>query len=210
MNTNQFIYNKNLGWYAYNEYNILLEYGQNAPTLLLNDVATKIHEWLNSLKNSISLSDENKKEKFNMISKAYLKIGMSSFIKGVIDFLRNLYNVEKLDEKIDNNKNVVAFENLLYDLELGQFRKIRHDDFIIKNTKYSINIKSNPKMRERINKLLYSIFENEGVITFWKMSTALSIFGKSYESLYIHTGSGRNGKGVLSTLLKEILGNFFL
>ena len=210
MNTNQFIYNKNLGWYAYNEYNILLEYGQNAPTLLLNDVASKIHDWLNSLKNSINLADEAKTEKFKMITKAYTKIGMSSFIKGCIDFLKNLYNVEKLDEKIDNNKNVVAFENLLYDLEMGKFRNIRREDYIIKNTKYSINIKSNPKIRERINKLLYSIFENEGVITFWKMSTALSIFGKSFESLYIHTGTGRNGKGVLSTILKAILGDYFL
>lgn len=210
MNPNQFIYNKNLGWYAYNEYNILLEYEQNAPTLLLNDVASKIHEWLNTLKNSINLADENKSEKFKMIAKAYTKIGMSSFIKGCIDFLKNLYNVEKLDEKIDANKNVLAFENLLYDLEIGNFRKIRHNDYIILNTKYSINIKSNPKTRERINKLLYSIFENEGVITFWKISTALSIFGKSFESLNIHTGTGRNGKGVLSTVLKGALGDYFL
>jgi putative DNA primase/helicase len=199
-----------LGWYAYNEYNILLEYGQNAPTLLLNDIASKIHEWLNSLKNSINLADENKTEKFKMIMKAYTKIGMSSFIKGCIDFLRNLYNVEKLDEKIDANKNILSFENLLYDLEIGNFRKIRHNDYIIKNTKYNINIKSNSKIRERINKLLYSIFENDGVITFWKISTALSIFGKSFESLYIHTGTGRNGKGVLTTLLKALLGDYFL
>ena len=119
-----------------------------------------------------------------MISKAYLKIGMSSFIKGCIDFLKSLYNVENLDENIDANKNVLAFENLLYELEIGQFRKIRTNDYIIKNTKYEINIKSNPKIRERINKLLYSIFENEGVLTFWKLTTALSMFGKSL-SLYI-------------------------
>lgn len=210
MNPNQFIYNKNLGWYVYNEYNILLQYDKEYPTLLLNDVASKIHEWLNSLKNSINLADENKTEKFKMITKAYTKIGMSSFIKGCIDFLKNLYNVENLDEKIDANKNVLAFENLLYDLEIGNFRKIRHNDFIKMNTKYSINIKSNTKIREIINKLLYSIFENEGVITFWKMSTSLSIFGKSFESLYIHTGTGRNGKGVLSTLLKAALGQYFL
>ena len=210
MNPKQFIYNKNLGWYAYNDNNILLEYGQNSPTLLLNDISSKIHEWLNNLKNSISLADEAKSEKFKMISKAYNKIGMSSFIKGTIDFLKNLYNVEKLEDKIDANKNIIAFENFVYDLEFGDFREIRHEDYIIKNTKYSINKKSNPKIRERINKLLYSIFENEGVINFWKISTALSIFGRSFESLFIHTGRGRNGKGVLSTLLKSLLGDYFL
>jgi hypothetical protein len=48
MNPNQFIYNKKLGWYAYNEYNILLQYEKNAPTLLSYDIASKIHEWLNT------------------------------------------------------------------------------------------------------------------------------------------------------------------
>jgi len=199
-----------LGWYAYNDNNILLEYGQNSPTQLLNDISNKIHEWLNSLKNSINLTDEAKTEKFKMITKAYNKIGMSSFIKGTIDFLKNLYNVEKLEDKIDANKNIISFENIVYDLEFEDFREIRHEDYIIKNTKYSINKKSNSKIRERINKLLYSIFENEGVINFWKISTALSLFGRSFESLYIHTGRGRNGKGVLSTLLKSLLGDYFL
>jgi len=210
INPKQFIYNKNLGWYVYNDNNILLEYGKDAPPVLLNDIATKMHDWLNSLKNSICLSDENKKEKFNMISKAYLKIGMSSFIKGTIDFLKSLYNVEDLENKIDNNKNVLSFENILYDLEIGKFRKIETSDFIMKNTKYSINTKSNSNIRDKINKLLYSIFENEDVIKYWKVSTALSMFGRSFESLNIHTGSGRNGKGVLTTILKGVLGDYFL
>lgn len=210
MNPNQFIYNKNLGWFVYNDNNILLEYGQNPPSLLLNDIANRTHDWLNSLKNSINLSDDAKTEKFKMISKAYTKIGMATFIKGCIDFLKNLYNVEKLEDKIDSNKNVVAFENILYDLDIGNFRKIKYDDYIIKNTKYNINIESNKDIRNKINDLLFSIFENNDVINFWKISTALSIFGKSFESLYIHTGSGRNGKGVLSTLLKSMLGDYFL
>jgi hypothetical protein len=87
---------------------------------------------------------------------------------------------------------------------MGNFRKSRHNDYIIKSRKYSINIKSNPTIRERINKLLYSIFETEVVINFWKISTALSILGKTFESLYIHTGTGRNGIGVLTTLLKAL------
>jgi hypothetical protein len=83
-----------------------------------------------------------KSEKFKMINKAYSKIGMSSFIKGCIDFLKNLYNVEKLDEKIDSNKNLLAFENLLYDLEIGNFRKIRHKIILLKilNIVFKLNL----------------------------------------------------------------------
>ena len=62
-----------------------------------------------------------------------------ALLKGTIEILKDLYNVEKLEAKLDNNKNVIAFENLLYDLEIGKFRKINQLDYIIKNTKYSIN-----------------------------------------------------------------------
>ncbi len=47
-------------------------------------------------------------------------------------FLRNLFNVDKLDEKIDNNKNVLAFENSIYDLDIGDFRTNRHNDYKIR------------------------------------------------------------------------------
>ena len=107
-------------------------------------------------------------------------------------------------------KNLVAFDNMLYDLELGNFRTIKTTDYIIKTTGYNINLKRNDEIKDKINKLLWSIFENDNIINYWKLSTALSIFGKSFESLYIHTGSGRNGKGVLSTLLKAVLGDYFL
>ncbi len=54
---------------------------------MLNDVASKIHEWLNTSKYYINLAVENKADKFKMIMKAYTEIGMSSFIKGCIDFI---------------------------------------------------------------------------------------------------------------------------
>ena len=63
MNPDQFLFNNKLGWYVYNEFNILIEYGRDPPSILLNDVATKIHDWLNNLKNSIDLADKKAKEK---------------------------------------------------------------------------------------------------------------------------------------------------
>ena len=48
MNPDQFLFNNKLGWYVYNEFNILIEYGRDPPSILLNDVATKIHDWLNN------------------------------------------------------------------------------------------------------------------------------------------------------------------
>ena len=210
MNPRQYIYNNNFGWYVYNKYNVLESFKKEAPPSLLNDISNKLQEWLNTLKDSISLNDEKAQDKFKEIKKAYKLVGSSNFGKGVIDYLKNMYYVKDLQNKIDNNKNVISFNNMLYDLEKGKFRNIEPEDFISKTTGYEIKLEKNENIRNKINNLLYSIFENEDVIKFWETSTALSIFGKSFESLYIHTGRGRNGKGVLSTILKAALGDYFI
>ena len=210
MNPSQYIFDETIGWYSYNKFNILRYHKKESPTSLLNDISLKLQLWLDELKKGILLNDEAFNAKMKILKHAYKTVGSSSFIKGVIDYLKNMYKVEDLIKKIDNNKNVIAFENMLYDLEIGHFRRINYDDYIVKTTKYNINIKANPTIRKQIQNLLWTIFENERVIDFWKLSTALSCFGKSFESLYIHTGRGRNGKGVLSTILKAILGDYFL
>jgi phage/plasmid-associated DNA primase len=209
MNPNQFLYNKDFGWYTYNKYNVL-DHCKDTPTALLNDISNRMHGWLEELKNSIKLDDKTYKNKMEMLHNAYKKLGSSTFIKGVIDFLKNLYSVDRIMDKLDSNKNIIAFDNCLYDLELGKFRSIRPNDYISMTTKYSINMNSNPIIRDKIENIIYSIFENLNVINFWKTSTALTLFGRSFESQYIHTGVGRNGKGILSTIIRVLLGDYFL
>jgi putative DNA primase/helicase len=64
-------------------------------------------------------------------------------------------------------------------------------------------------MRDKINKLLFSIFEDEDVIKYWLSTIGLAFFTNKFESLYIHTGNGRNGKGVLSEILKLAFGEYY-
>jgi P4 family phage/plasmid primase-like protien len=210
MNPHQFIFDKKMGWYAYNNYNILIDYGEITPTSLFNDISLKLQMWVNDLKNSIDLRDKTNIEKFKICGSAHKMIGMSSTIKGIVDYLKNLYNVDDLVDKLDNNKNVIAFNNKLFDLTLGKFRDIRCDDFITMTCKYSINEKSNPEIRKVLNKLLYSAFENNEIVNYYLTTISLSLFGRHYESFYIHTGSGRNCKGVLSKILIDATGDYFL
>jgi len=70
---------------------------------------------------------------------------------------------------------------VLHDLEIGKFRTIKTEDFIIRTTGYNLNKNTSPNIKENTDDLLCSVFENDEVINFWKRSTALSMFGKSYE-----------------------------
>jgi P4 family phage/plasmid primase-like protien len=57
--------------------------------------------------------------------------------------------------------------------------------------------------------LFKSIFEKEDIINYWLSITGLSLFANKFEKFYILTGSGGNGKGLLSTIIEKALGNYY-
>jgi putative DNA primase/helicase len=128
-------------------------------------------------------------------------------VRNIIDYLSNLYNVDRLDTLIDANENLLAFDNKVFDYNTCEFRDIKTTDFITKTTEYNLPEKSESDIKY-INNLLYSIFENNEIVEYWLATTGLSLFGNKLESLYIHTGSGGNGKGLLSSILVKGLGNY--
>jgi hypothetical protein len=153
------------------------------------------------------------------IGKFYISLGTCSYVKGVIEFLENLYLNLKLDDLIDSNINVLSFENCLYDMNEKKYRKIRPNDYITKTTKRHCPATYKKKTNEfiavlddtiqdKIKKLLYSVFGTEEQVEYWLKITALSLFTNKYESLYLLQGSGGNGKGLLSNILIKILGDY--
>ena len=221
INPNKYIYSINLGWFEYNEFNILIPYNKSIPPSLLSDATNKLQEFIINERNKLippikhleSTNDDfERKTKIydncmKLAKKGYVNVGNSSYVKNIIDYLSNLYNVDRLEFLLDNNEKLLAFDNKVFDYNVCEFRDIKPTDYISKTTKYELPNKINEDF-EFINKLLYSIFENNDIVEYWLASTSLSLFGNKLESLYIHTGSGGNGKGLLSSILVKGLGDF--
>jgi len=221
LNPKKYVYSTNLGWYEYNNYNILVPFFKIIPPSLLSDATNKLQDFIiqerNKLKppnkiSDIRIEEYEKQMKYydncmKLAKKGYVNVGNSSYVKNIIDYLSNLYNVDRLETLLDTNVNLLAFDNILFDYEIGQFRNIEPTDYITKTTKYKAPEKS-VKDFDFINKLLYSIFENKEVVDYWLITTGLSLFGNKMESLYIHTGSGGNGKGLLSSILVKGMGDY--
>lgn len=221
LNPTKYVYSNTLGWFEYNNYNILIPYNKSIPTSLLSDITNKLQDLIiyerNKLKPPVKTNDMSKDEYDKLMSfydncmklakKGYINIGNSSYIKNIIDYLSNLYNVDRLDTLLDANDKLLAFDDKLFDFQNNCFRNIEPNDYITKTTKYNLPEKSNDDFKF-INKLLGSIFENNEVVEYWLATTALSLFGNKLESLYIHTGSGGNGKGLLSSILVKGLGDY--
>lgn len=208
---NKYIRSENTGWYEYNDNNILIYRGNN-PSSLLNDITTQLQTLLIEQRNYIIPKynkDDEYKKKMKIFKNTYNKLGTSSFIKGVIDYLQYLYTIDKIDDLLDSNINLFAFNNELFDNTLKEFRPIKPTDYITKTTNYNINKQSNPVIREELNKTLNSMFDDINILKYHLETIALSMFGNKHEHFIINSSPGRSGKGVCSTLIEGAFGSYF-
>jgi P4 family phage/plasmid primase-like protien len=204
---NKYIVSKNKDWYEYNQYNILIN--QNGiPSSLQNNITDVLQKHIIDNRNKILPDDKQYDNVMRLAKKAYQNLGNCSYVKGIIQFLENMYLNIDLDDLIDANINVLAFNNKLYDIKIKGFRPIESKDYITKTTKIDAPTEENKEKMKEINDLLVSIFGKVELVDYWLKTTALSLFTNKFESLYILTGTGGNGKGLLSTILNKILGDY--
>jgi P4 family phage/plasmid primase-like protien len=208
MNKDKYIFSNKSGWYSYNKFNILESYGKNEPISLLNDVILYLTKYIKDEMMILPLTIEDYKKVHTELFNAYKKVSTTSFSKGILPLLNMFYNDDELDDKIDGKNELFAFKNKVFDIKLNEFRDIEKNDYILRNTGY--NAPNQIKDFTLIDELLFSIFEDKEICDYFLMTTAMSLFTNRFEKLYILTGNGRNGKGVLSTLISRSLGKYYL
>lgn len=205
----KYIYSNNSGWYEYDENNILKNYGFKIPISLLNNISGSITTYLKNKFFNIDINHKDYKEVFKMYITLCKKIGKSKYVQGVIQYLMEKYNNDKIEELLDNDMNIIAFNNLVYDFSERRFREISKKDYISKTTKYSIDTEIDENYQKKIYDLIYSIFEDEEMIKYWSLINASPLYTNKLESIYLQIGVGGNGKGLLSSILEKVYGNYF-
>jgi len=212
LNPNKYILSPSLGWLEYGNNNVLKVRGDKPPVSMLNHITKTFQDQLLEQRNftlPTSSTDIEYKNKMKIFQNAYNKVGTASYIEGVIKYLAGLYMNDKIDELLDANKDLVAFDNMLYDNKIKDFRPIKPTDYITKTTRYSINTKSNKPLRETLIKLIKTMFDNDDIYNYHLKTISLSLFGNRTESFIINSGKGRNGKGVCSALIENAFGDYF-
>lgn len=200
------------GWYEYNQNNILIHRGNNFPSSMLNHITDTFQEHLIEQRNLLipkSKTDEDYNNKMKIFKNAYNKVGITSFINNVKEYLTHLYTIEKIDDLIDSNVDLIAFDNILYDNSIKDFRKINATDYISKTCRYEINIKSEPALRTYLENLIRNMFLTDEIYNYHLQTIALSLFGNINETFIINSGKGRNGKGICGQLIEKALGDYF-
>jgi len=195
-------------WWEYRMNNILVNTGKEEPTSLINNIGSTLREYFNEQRGLLDMEDKEYKERNEAINKVYANLGKSSFCKGIIDFLKHYYTFNEFETLVDANTNILAWNNMLYDIDTNTFRSIQPSDYISRTCGYNLNKTSVAPIRQHLKEIIDSIFPDKATRDYYLKITALSFFFNKYESFYVLTGKGRNGKGVLDKVIKKGLGAY--
>lgn len=110
-------------------------------------------------------------------------------------------------------KEAIMFKDGLYDFAINDFRDSKSEEYFTMSTgfRYPDVDASNKKVRKEIYSLLLDqIFIDSDTRDYMLKVLASCLVGHNYfEEIYIWTGSGRNGKGALDTLVRRAFGKLY-
>lgn len=201
---------KNNEWYYFNGTRWVLENkSYNLRKLMINDVFTKVSKYRKKL-----LDDTQNEEQANEeIIKNYYNIEkmLGSGLK--LHCLELEFYNSKFYDIIDQNKDLIGFENGVYDLRTHEFRKGTDSDYISLSVKYDyIEYNQNSKEYKELMELIEKIITNKDVREFTLKALSSCLDGHIRdENFYIFSGknnSGGNGKSTITDLLLNTLGDY--
>lgn len=195
-----YIYKKG-DWYTLMENNLWRQMYKNENSKLINDITETIKEDLIELKNNLKPEDELLK----FIPTVSKKLGTSKFVSGVIDYLREKYRNDSIE--FDMKSNLFGFNNVVYDLEINEFRKYRKEDMITITSGYDWKEPSNDEL-ELVNKLISQIQTEKEIRDFYLDIYCSGLWGITLQNYIIFNGSGSNGKSMMNDFILKGFGDY--
>ncbi|KAJ3080043.1 hypothetical protein HK102_003348 [Quaeritorhiza haematococci] len=113
---------------------------------------------------------------------------------------------EEIVSNLDANKNLLGFNNGVYDLERGLFRDGRPNDYISKSVGYNY-VPKDREHRAEVKDFFAQLFPDGELREYVFRYLSSCLLGYTHDQMiFFGFGSGRNGKSKLLALMKETLG----
>jgi len=139
-----------------------------------------------------------------------LKLRNCTFKENIMKECSELFYVNKFEDKLDADTNLIGFENGVYDLEEHEFRDGKPEDHVSFSTGVSyIPYNSKDPTIYAINNYLSQVLVNKRVREYVLKLFSTFISGRVKEQkFYIWTGSGSNSKSKLVELFQKSFGDY--
>lgn len=149
-----------------------------------------------------------KKQYLNM----YNKLGQTGFKDNIMKECKLLFFDGDFENKLNNNKTLLAFNNGVYDLQTHEFRQGQPEDYISKCTNLDYNTSMTHTEYDcwpELQKFLKSILPRESVRTYFLRHVSSCLAGaEGSQKFHIMTGSGSNGKSLFTNLIVKSFGTY--
>jgi P4 family phage/plasmid primase-like protien len=141
-----------------------------------------------------------------------LDLKKTAYKERIIRECAPLFYERTFEEKLDDNKYLIGFNNGIYDLKVGLFRKGSPDDYISLTADYDYEPKftdDNSEVKALV-KFLTSVFPDDELRKYVLcFISSLLEGGNNDQKMFFWTGSGSNGKGTITDLINVTFGNYF-
>ena len=212
-----YLYNPDIGWYQLTLPSNVWKHYESTPHGLLSDIWATLKQELGEYERTYSgmiTANEEQEKRIKEAHKFGVDIGTRAFCEGVIAFLPTLYRDDNLLQKMNESRHLFAFSDKVVDLRTKEIRPIRPSDYISLHAGYPFPTESPgvKAAREELDALLASLWEvdSEDLKLYVLRTIAACLEGnRSYEELYLWTGTGGNGKGLLTHLIKRAFGHYY-
>jgi hypothetical protein len=183
------------------ENNLWRQMYKNENSKLINDITETLKEDLIELKNNLRPEDELLK----LIPVVSKKLGTSKFIMGVIDYLREKYRNDSIE--FDSKSNLFGFKNIVYDLEINEFRNYKKEDLITITTGYEWKEPESSEI-EIIEEIISQIHSEKEIRDFYLDIYCSGLWGITLQNYIIFNGLGSNGKSMMNDMILKAFGNY--
>jgi P4 family phage/plasmid primase-like protien len=204
------------------------EMGHILRSKLSNEIAELFDYYGNIYKSKKEEDDDNFDRRHSNCLKIILKLKDSTYKDKIMKECREYFYDKTFLEKLNEKKNLIGFENGIYDLDTSVFREGLPDDYIslscgltlpISNEMMPINIhdlkdeiscmNDYDELSDGLNDFLTKVFPIDSVREYTLRFLSSCLSGEvREEKFYFWTGSGGNGKSKLVELLDFSLGEY--
>ena len=203
-------------WYEFNQHRWReCPDGGSLILLMSRKFSNKYIDEANKYNNMAMTAQGSDKKRFQDESALYSKIAASlmdiNFKGRILKEAKYIFYDCEFIKRLDENHQLIGFENGVYDLDMKKFRPGVPDDHISMSTGVDY-IQWNDKnpYAKKINGFFEKVLTNKNVREYFLSRLSSCVSGRCEEKFYFCTGSGSNGKSLTFQLLAEALGDYYI
>ncbi|KAF9344338.1 hypothetical protein BGX26_004512, partial [Mortierella sp. AD094] len=192
-------------WQEISEPRVFNDIGETCGTIL-SALLKHVRPDLNAAKDEKKLIGLQRKQ----FAKGLRFVEKSTNLKNILTHYRILYTDEVLESRLDKNPEMLVVKNGTIDLETGELRRGRASDYM--SRQLDVEYKGLDAKTDLINDFIGELFnKDQDAIQYLQRLLGYGITGRTDSQVWaMFTGEGSNGKSLLASLLKSLLGDWLV